>query len=116
MAMSAASPPWMPRTFLQRFLLHVLPDRFMRIRHYGWLANSARTRLLPRVRALLGCVPASVPLPSPAESEPWEALLLRLTGRDVTRCPACGAGGFLIVDVVSATARLRDRPLRLNSP
>lgn len=41
-------------TFLRRFLLHVLPHRFVRIRHYGWLANSARERLLPRVREVLG--------------------------------------------------------------
>ena len=34
-------------------------------------------------------------------------MLLRLTGKDVTRCPHCGAGGFLIVEVVPATARLR---------
>lgn len=102
--------------FLRRFLLHVLPDRFMRIRHYGWLANCARQRLLPRVRELLGGSPAAVPLPPPAEPEPWEAMLLRLTGKDVTRCLHCGAGGFLIVEVVPATARLRDLALRVKSP
>ena len=102
--------------FLRRFLLHVLPARFMRIRHYGWLANSARQRLLPKVHALLGCVQATVPLPPPAEPEPWEAMLLRLTGKDVTRCPHCGAGDFLIVEVVPATARLGDLALRVKSP
>jgi hypothetical protein len=102
--------------FLRRFLLHVLPDRFMRIRHYGWLANSARKRLLPKVHALLGGAPAAVPLPPPAEPETWEAMLLRLTGKEVTRCPYCGAGGFLIVEVVSATARLRELALRVKSP
>ena len=39
--------------FLRRVLLHVLPDRFVRIRHDGWLANSARKRLLPKVREVL---------------------------------------------------------------
>jgi hypothetical protein len=102
--------------FLRRFLLHVLPDRFMRIRHYGWLANSARKRLLPTIRHLLGCAPAAVPHPPPAAVEPWEAMLLRLTGKDVTRCPACGTGGFLIIDVVPATARLEDLVLRVRSP
>jgi hypothetical protein len=102
--------------FLRRFLLHVLPARFMRIRHYGWLANSARKRWLPRVHALLGGVPAAVPLPSPAEPATWEAMLLRLTGKDVTRCPHCGAGGFLIIEVVPATARLGDLALRVKSP
>ncbi len=93
--------------FLRRFLLHVLPERFVRIRHYGWLANSVRKRLLPRVRELLGPPPAAVRIPPPARSEPWEAMLLRLTGTDVTRCPHCGAGGFLIVEAVPpATERL----------
>ncbi len=96
--------------------LHVLPDRFMRIRHYGCLANSARKRWLPRVHALLGGAPAAVPLPPPAEPETWEAMLRRLTGKDVTRCPHCGAGGFLIVEVVPATARLGDLALRVKSP
>jgi len=102
--------------FLRRFLLHVLPDRFMRIRHYGWLANSARKRLLPRVHALLGGAPAAVPLPPPAEPEPWEAMLLRLTGKDVTRCPHCGARGVLIVEVVPATPRREDLVPRVKSP
>jgi hypothetical protein len=43
-------------------------------------------------------------------------MLLRLTGKDVTRCPHCGARGFLIVEVVPATARLRDLALRVKSP
>ena len=86
--------------FLRRFLLHVLPARFLRIRHYGWLANSVRNRLLPRVRELLRPSPPAAPTPPPAEPETWEATLLRLTGKDVTRCPHCGASGFLIVDTV----------------
>jgi putative transposase len=102
--------------FLRRVLLHVLPARFMRIRHYGWLAHGARKRLRPRVHELLGGSPVAVLLPLPAKPEPWEAMLLRLTGKDVTRCPHCGVGGFLIVDVVPATARLGDLALRVLSP
>jgi len=103
-------------TFLCRFLLHVLPARFVRIRHYGWLANSVRRRLLPRGRALLGPAAARAGSPPRAEPETWEATLLRLTGKDVTRCPRCGAGGFVIVEALPATA---DRPylaLRARSP
>ena len=82
-------------TFIRRFLLHVLPRRFVRIRHYGFLANAVRRTLLPTVRTLLG-----QPAPVPRAREPWEALLLRLTGKDVTRCPRCGAGRFLVVEVL----------------
>ncbi len=102
--------------FLRRFLFHVLPDRFVRIRHYGWLANSVRKHLLPTVRALLGPAAAPVDLPPPAEPETWEAMLLRLTGKDVTRCPRCGAGGFLIVETVPARLEPGHLSLRVRSP
>jgi hypothetical protein len=102
--------------FLRRFLLHVLPHRFVRIRHYGWLANAARTRLLPTVRAVLGPSAALPPAPSAVEPETWEALVLRLTGKDVTRCPRCGAEGFLIVGTMPATAERRARSRQARSP
>ncbi len=102
--------------FLRRFLLHVLPHRFVRIRHYGWLANSARKRLLPTVREVLGLSAPVACTPLPVEPDTWEATLLRLTGKDVTRCPCCGAGGFLIVEALPARAKPGDFPLRVRSP
>ena len=75
--------------FLRRFLLHVLPPRFVRIRHYGFLANSVRRKRIALCRRLLG-VPAETAPPAPSES--WEETLLRLTGKDVTCCPRCKAG------------------------
>ena len=83
---------------------YFLPARFVRIRHYGWLANAARKRRLPTVRALLGPAAPGARTPPPIEPEPWEATLLRLTGKDVTRCPCCGAEGFLIVEALPARA------------
>ena len=74
--------------FLSRFLLHVLPDGFVRIRHFGLLANRGRTAKLARCRALL----AAVPPEGPATPESVAALLLRLTGVDPTRCPVCQRG------------------------
>ncbi len=103
-------------TFLRRFLLHVLPARFVRIRHYGWLANTARKRLLPTVRELLAPAAPVACTPPPVEPETWEATLLRLTGKDVTRCPGCGAAGFLIVETLPARAELRNFPWRGRSP
>jgi hypothetical protein len=73
--------------FLRRFLLHVVPRGFMRIRHFGLLANRTRRGTLARCRALLGqSPPADVPPESVAE------LLQRLTGADLSRCPVCGEG------------------------
>ena len=74
-------------TFLRRFLLHVLPSGFMRIRHYGLLANAVRRDRIALCRRLLGVREEVTPQdPHPS----WEKLLLRLTGNDVTRCPQCG--------------------------
>lgn len=71
-----------PVIFLQRFVQHVLPVRFKKIRHAGLYASP---QALDLARCLLG--PQSSP-PSPPVS--WQEALLALTGRDVTRCPKCG--------------------------
>ncbi len=73
--------------FLRRFLLHVLPGGFVRIRHFGFLANRGRTTKLARCRALL-----AVPPPTPPTPESVAALVHRLTGVDITQCPGCGVG------------------------
>ena len=104
------------RTFLRRFLLHVLPRRFVRIRHYGFLANPVRQEKLPRVRELLGQPAGAVESKAPTEPEGWEALLLRLTGKDVTRCPRCGVGHLLVVEVLPALSGPGDPSRRARSP
>lgn len=81
--------------FLRRFLLHVVPRGFMRIRHFGLLANRTRRATLTRCRALLGQPPTeSAPLESAVE------LLQRLTGLDLARCPACGEGRMHLTMIV----------------
>ena len=77
--------------FLKRFLLHVLPSRLVRIRHYGFLANAVRRREVPRCRALLEAPQHGERLQESLK-ETWQDLLLRLTGRDVLRCPTCHRG------------------------
>jgi len=74
--------------FIRRFLLHVLPDSFMRIRHYGFLANRCKKRDLLRCRELLGLSDD----PPRVVSETMEDKMLRLTGIDVTECPRCKQG------------------------
>ena len=87
--------------FLRRFLLHVLPGGFVRIRHFGFLANRGRTAKLARCRALL----AVPPPPPPASPEPVAALVHRRTGVDLTACPVCRAGRLRIVAVFRPGAR-----------
>jgi len=73
--------------FLRRFLLHVVPDGFVRIRHFGLLANRRRAAALAQCRALL-----AQPSPPPAAPESARDLLLRVTGLDIERCPVCQQG------------------------
>jgi hypothetical protein len=74
--------------FIRRFLLHARPQGFVRIRHHGLLANRCRKTALARCRALL---PAQAPTPS-LQNERMAEKLLRLTGTDITQCPACREG------------------------
>jgi Putative transposase/Transposase zinc-binding domain len=88
--------------FLRRFLLHVLPAGFVRIRHFGFLANRGRTAKLARCRALLAGPP---PPPHPPESV--AALMHRLTGADITRCPVCGIGRVHVTGRLAPLPRAR---------
>jgi hypothetical protein len=74
--------------FVRRFLLHVLPDGFMRIRHFGFLANRCKSQTLSRCRKLMG-LPAQLPQ-SPTKTT--AELMLELTGIDLTKCPICQNG------------------------
>jgi Putative transposase len=81
--------------FLRRFLLHVVPRGFMRIRYFGMLANRARRATLTRCRSLLG-QPAINETPSESVAE----LVHRLTGIDLARCPVCGEGRMQVTAIV----------------
>ena len=74
--------------FIRRFLLHTIPSGFVRIRHYGFLASSAKKKKLPACRAALGARP---PPPTASPRTP-EEYLLKLTGIDILACPHCGKG------------------------
>lgn len=90
--------------FIRRFLLHVLPDGFMRIRHFGLLANRSKKQALTQCRQLLDLDPA---LPkSPVLSA--KDLLLKITGIDLSRCPCCHEGTMIVVgDLVASSRRPR---------
>lgn len=79
--------------FIRRFLLHVLPDGFMRVRHFGFLANRTKKQALTQCRKLLVCDP-----PLPARSNlSTEEILLKLAGVDLTRCPSCLEGTMIAI-------------------
>lgn len=80
-----------PDEFIRRFLLHVLPDGFHKIRHYGLYAAAHVHRGQPVARALLGASDVTDPADHDHEDDPGkEDPEAELTGRDPRRCPACG--------------------------
>ena len=83
--------------FIRRFLLHLVPPGFHRIRHFGFLANCHRRRKLQLCRRLL-CMPRPQPQPQPPGDyrDRHEAL----TGESLRRCPACGRGEMVAVERV----------------
>ena len=87
--------------FIRRFLLHVVPDGFVRIRHFGLLANRTRKTKLARCRQILAqpAAPASRPV------ESVHALMLRLTGLDIDRCPVCHLGRVHVTAILPAASR-----------
>lgn len=86
--------------FIRRFLLHVLPKGFMRIRHYGLLANRSKSILLTQARQAL----AQHDVPQPPVAESIAAFWLRVAQVDIDRCPQCGLG---TLHVISVLPRLR---------
>ncbi len=87
--------------FMRRFLLHVLPGGFHRIRHYGLLANPVRRASLAKVRGLLQVVPEAGPPPDDAIIET----------RPVFICRHCGAP-MIVIDILARSAPIRAPPMR----
>src|SRR5499427_3608428 len=87
--------------FLRRFLLHLLPKGFVRIRHFGFLANRRRATVLPLCFAALHAVPPQ------AESEPSTAP----TTQPLWRCPKCGGPMTVVERFTAAQLQLRSPPL-----
>ena len=73
--------------FLSRYLSHVLPKGYVRIRHYGLVSPGQRQGKLSRCRELLGASP-----PVLAEKPTTAGLLQQVAGVDITRCPVCSFG------------------------
>ncbi len=78
--------------FIRRFLLHVLPAGFHRIRHYGFLANPHRARQLAWCRAVLAMPP---PVPVPATPRDYRDVYEVLTGVSLRVCPVCRQGQMM---------------------
>jgi predicted Zn-ribbon and HTH transcriptional regulator len=95
-------------SFIDRLLLHVLPPRFLRIRHVGFLANRTKQARLAQCRRLLHAAPAPASAPTGTTAERIHAL----TGLDPLICPHCHTGTMVTIDHWTAgRPRLGDRPV-----
>lgn len=82
--------------FIRRFLLHILPRGFMKIRYYGFLAHTNKKTTIPLLRKLIN------PHAKITEKvfETVQEIMLRLTGVDITHCPECKQGIMVSVEVL----------------
>jgi hypothetical protein len=81
--------------FIRRFLLHVLPDGFQRIRYYGFLGNRFRQEKLQRCRQLLGMASADQPSPATEPPQDYRDRYQDLTGQSLRSCPVCHRGQMI---------------------
>ena len=83
--------------FLRRFLMHVLPDSFQRIRHYGLLGNRHRAENLARCRELL-----ALSEPVPQHQRDYQQRYQELGGHDLLLCPHCKTGRMMRIGLIRA--------------
>jgi hypothetical protein len=89
--------------FIRRFLTHVLPSGFVRIRHYGFLANRVCREKLDLCRTLLTALTTPQPVAAEPAREPGRAI----ERPDAHICPACGEGRMVIIETFPADRRGR---------
>jgi len=99
-----------PHEFIRRFLLHVLPKGFHRIRHYGLFASANRAESIATARALLGVVPPAVEAQKQPDVAPDSPRVLP------SPCPCCGAR-MIVIEVFArgCEPRWRPTPVRIDT-
>ena len=88
--------------FIRRFLLHVLPDGFHRIRYYGFLGNRYRQEKLQQCRQLLGMIREATPDQSTPRD--YRDRYQALTGSSLWECPVCHPGRMMVIRVIDPFA------------
>jgi putative transposase/transposase-like zinc-binding protein len=96
--------------FIRRFLLHVLPDGFQRIRYYGFLANRYREQKLAHCRQLLD-MPAREP-PALDGAKDYRERYEELTGSSLWECPICHQGRMLVIEILPRSPHRHPTPLK----
>lgn len=89
-----------PEEFIRRFLSHVLPDGFMRIRSFGFLSNASKAKKVKHIQTQLKYKPRKA-----GGKRDTATLMFEFTGKDITLCPYCKQGRL---------KRVREIPSQLN--
>jgi hypothetical protein len=84
-----------PEEFMRRFLSHVVPKRFMRVRFFGFLANACKRKNVTTIRKALSYKPIEE-----KQKKDIRSLMLELTGDDITICPKCKKGHFYKIQIM----------------
>ena len=82
--------------FIRRFLFHILPEGFVKIRHYGLSSNRHRNTRLRLAQSLLGISARKIETPRPT----WQDLMQRFTGASPGQCPVCGQSCLVVKEVL----------------
>jgi hypothetical protein len=91
--------------FIRRFLLHVLPDAFQRIRHYGFLSHRYRQARLALCRQLLGVTRILAGIVRQQDKPDYRDQYEKLTGSSLRDCPVCHRGRMIVIAVLPASGR-----------
>lgn len=91
-----------PHEFIRRFLLHVVPKGFMRIRSFGFLASACKAKNVAIIRQILDYQPKTED-----EEVNTKNLMLKLTGIDIDVCPYCQKGQLYLIEIIPS--KLEDK-------
>jgi len=79
---------------IRRYLLHILPSGFMKIRYYGFLASANKKESIPLIQRLIDPHFKT----TEKQEETIQEIMLRLTGNDISQCPECGKGEMIYMN------------------
>ena len=96
--------------FIRRFLTHILPGSYMRIRHFGFLANRNRKVNIACVKSLLGVSDYG----DQGKEQSVQEIMLKITGKDILKCPHCKAGTMTLHHLIPRFSAWIDS--QLNEP
>jgi hypothetical protein len=97
--------------FIRRFLMHVMPNGFHRIRYYGFLGNRYRNQKLSQCRRLLGMQTTEPPANPPKPKKEYHERYEELTGRSLRQCPSCQQGQMITVAILPKTSLTSPRAI-----